>query len=199
MDTGRIIKNVILPISFLDNREEKYMEKLSEILHRYNGSRAGTGPAKLLNHLYLGNLSDAFDVELLKKLKITGIINCAAVKDYSAIEDNPYEEGSGITEYVEFEALDNPSYPMLRHYKHAEQFINRVKDAGGRVLVHCELGINRSGALCVAYMMVTQDLTLLEAVRAVKAERSVLLTNQGFVKQLYNFAEERELLYKNRE
>ena len=130
---------------------------------------------------------------------MTHIINCAATKDYSTeLKDNPYPEDSGIEEYLEFEALDNDGYPILRHCRDTRLFIDRAMRMGGRVLIHCEMGVNRSAALCIAYLMEHQDLTLIQAIREVKISRPVILLNESFRRQLYNFAEERRLLYQER-
>ena len=130
---------------------------------------------------------------------MTHIVNCAATKDYAAeLKDNPYPEDTGIEEYLEVEALDTVGYPILRHYRDVRLFIDRAMRNGGRVLVHCEMGVNRSAALCIAYLMEHQDLTLIQAIREVKISRPVILLNEGFRRQLYNFAEERRLLYQDR-
>ena len=126
-------------------------------------------------------------------------MNCAAHKDYSRqLVDNPYDESSGVEGYLEFEADDNEGYPIMRHYRAARLFIDRAMRLKGRVLVHCEMGVNRSAALCVAYLMEHRDLTLIQAIREVKIDRPVILTNTGFRKQLYQFADERRLLYPDK-
>ena len=132
---------------------------------------------------------------LLRRLKITHVLNCAASKDYSSkLVDNPYAED--MIAYEEFEACDNEGYPILMHFGRARDFINEARRQRGRVLVHCEMGVNRSGALCIAYMMVEERLPLLQALRRAKLERPVILVNEGFQKQLIKFAMERDLLKK---
>ncbi|KAK2142965.1 hypothetical protein LSH36_891g01007 [Paralvinella palmiformis] len=180
--------------------EKRYLEKMMAILTRTNpGSRCNRGPTLVLDHLYLGNMADAHDIKLLKRLKITHIVNCAATKDYSSeLKDNPYPEDTGIDDYLEFEALDNEGYPILRHYRDTRLFIDRARRLGGRVLIHCEMGVNRSAALCIAYLMEYQDLTLIQAIRDIKISRPVILLNESFRRQLYSFADERRLLYPER-
>jgi len=62
------------------------------------------------------------------------------------------------------------------------------------VLVHCALGINRSAAVCVGYMMVDRRLSLLDATRIIKARRRIVLANKSFQRQLVGFARTRGLL-----
>jgi hypothetical protein len=64
----------------------------------------------------------------------------------------------------------------------------------GLVLVHCAAGINRSGALAVAYVMHRERMPLLEAARHCAAQRGPLLWNRGFREQLVQFARAEGLL-----
>ena len=133
---------------------------------------------------------------LLRRLGITHVLNCAGKKDYSRkLVDNPYADD--MIAYEEFEADDNEGYPIMMHFTRARAFINQAKRTGGRALVHCEMGVNRSGALCIAYMMVEERLTLLQALKRAKIERPVILCNEGFQKQLIGFARDQGLLQRN--
>ena len=109
---------------------------------------------------------------------------------------NPYKNlDCGVLEYLEIDTLDNETFPILRgSYDKAKQFINSAKEKGGRVLVHCELGMNRSITICLAYMVDGGGMKLLEAVESILGDRPNILTNQGFRKQLVEFAEKRNLL-----
>jgi len=60
--------------------------------------------------------------------------------------------------------------------------------------VHCALGINRSAAVCVAYLMVERRLALLDATRLIKDRRRIVLANKAFQRQLVRFARTRGLL-----
>lgn len=53
----------------------------------------------------------------------------------------------------------------------------------GRVLVHCHVGVSRSATLVLAYLMLKQKLTLVEAIHVVKDNRGVV-PNRGFLRQL---------------
>ena len=96
--------------------------------------------------------------------------------------------------YEEIEADDTEGYPILTHFIKAKRFVDSAKAIGGRALVHCEMGVNRSGAICVAYMMLHEHNSLFRTLREVKAQRPLLLVNEGFQRQLIEFAEEHDLL-----
>lgn len=53
----------------------------------------------------------------------------------------------------------------------------------GKVLVHCARGISRSATLALAYLMIKERLTLVEATEAVRRHRNIL-PNIGFLNQL---------------
>lgn len=53
----------------------------------------------------------------------------------------------------------------------------------GKVLVHCHVGVSRSATLVLAYLMLKQNLSLVEAICAVKDNRGVI-PNRGFLRQL---------------
>ena len=144
-----------------------------------------------------GNKTDAHDHRHLRRQGITHVFNCAAYRDYSRDDFfiSPYEgTTSGVTHYEEIEAQDDEAYPILTHFCQAKRFIDHAKERGGKALVHCEMGVNRSGALCVAYMMIHENNTLFRILREVKLQRPLLLVNEGFQKQLLDFATDRGLL-----
>lgn len=53
----------------------------------------------------------------------------------------------------------------------------------GKVLVHCARGVSRSATLTLAFLMIKEGLTLVEAVEAVRRRRNIL-PNVGFLNQL---------------
>ena len=183
-----------------DEDLEEYQEKIKDILTTMRGGAGcSSGPCQLSEHVYIGARSDAKSPTLLKCYGITHVLNCAGRSSYEDeyFEESPYAKNSGL-EYCAFEAEDNYGYPILMHFLKAKEFIDAAKENGGKVLVHCEMGINRSAAICIAYILVDEKLTLLEVIKRVKRERRVILVNESFQKQLVQFAGERNLLYKDR-
>jgi len=96
--------------------------------------------------------------------------------------------------HVMLQAEDSDRYDITRHFGEAFRFLNAAKRDGGTVLVHCALGINRSAAVCVAYMMVERRLPLLAVTRIIKDRRRIVLANKSFQRQLVGFARNRGLL-----
>ena len=142
----------------------------------------------------IGGYQEAKNVELLAEMGITHVLNCAAHRNSSR---NPYPEWSGIIGYRQFDANDDVYYDIIQHVPAAKSFIDGARRQGGKVLVHCARGINRSGAICVAYMMVDSQQDLIETVQYVKRCRGLVLTNVGFRRQLIGFARKYGLLYSS--
>lgn len=66
----------------------------------------------------------------------------------------------------------------------------RVKEEGGKVLVHCEAGISRSPTICMAYIMKTQRLQLEQAFDVIRQRRAIISPNFSFMGQLLQFESE---------
>ncbi len=173
--------------------EKEYLVKVREILLGEPLKGNLQKPAQLLPHMYIGSQANAESLKLLRSLRITHVLNCAGYKgprkDPNA---NPYE-GLGI-DYHEFKADDTEAYDITKHFDESFTFLDKVKRNKGICLVHCALGINRSGATCVAYLLVHQRWPLLKALDYIKQKRGVVLSNPSFQRQLIHFAHSQELL-----
>lgn len=53
----------------------------------------------------------------------------------------------------------------------------------GRVLVHCAMGVSRSATVVLAFLMICENMTLVEAIQTVQAHRDIC-PNSGFLRQL---------------
>ncbi|XP_076020818.1 dual specificity protein phosphatase 26-like [Genypterus blacodes] len=82
-------------------------------------------------------------------------------------------EGMNIT-YMGIEGRDSCDFDMSVNFQKAADFIHRALSGGGKVLVHCFVGVSRSATLVLAYLMLKQNLTLVEAICAVKDNRGVM-------------------------
>ncbi|XP_037113650.1 dual specificity protein phosphatase 26-like [Syngnathus acus] len=129
--------------------------------------------------LYIGDQHSAENKNDLFKHGITHILNAA----HSQRRGSPnIYQGMKIS-YMGVEANDSCTYDMSVNFQAAADFIHMALSRGGHVLVHCQVGVNRSATLVLAYLMLKQRLTLVEAICAVKENRGVI-PNRGFLRQL---------------
>ncbi|XP_028312820.1 dual specificity protein phosphatase 26-like [Gouania willdenowi] len=129
--------------------------------------------------LYIGDQYSAENQADLSKHRITHILNAAHSKRR---EQPAMYERMGIT-YMGIEAHDSCGFDMSVNFQAAASFIHRALNTGCKVLVHCQVGVSRSATLVLAYLMLKQNLTLVEAICAVKQNRGVI-PNRGFIRQL---------------
>lgn len=61
------------------------------------------------------------------------------------------------------------------------------RKSGQAVLVHCKMGVSRSGSTVIAYAMKQQRWPLDVALAYVKDRRSIVKPNEGFMKQLQTY------------
>ena len=167
--------------------DQPYVERMREILLAEPCRGVPTEPHQLLSHVYIGSQSNAENLRLLRRLGITHVLNCAGFKGpRKQLERSPYE-GLNI-DYYEFKAEDYDTYDIVRHFHEAFSFLDRVYRKGGVALVHCAMGINRSAATCVAYIMHHKSWPLLKVIQMIKDKRRVVLCNKGFQVQLVRYA-----------
>ncbi|XP_051529783.1 dual specificity phosphatase 29-like [Myxocyprinus asiaticus] len=85
--------------------------------------------------------------------------------------------------YHSMEAFYVPSFDMNPFFYSAAKFIkNAMSTLGGKVLVHCVMGLSHSSTLMLAYLMIHEDMTLVEAIKAVAEHRNIC-PNFGFMEQ----------------
>ncbi|XP_026200038.1 dual specificity protein phosphatase 26-like [Anabas testudineus] len=129
--------------------------------------------------LYIGDQHSAENQADLSKHQITHIVNAA----HSKHRGEPDIYNSMRITYMGIEAHDSCNFDMSVNFQAAADFIHRGLSRGGKVLVHCHVGVSRSATLVLAYLMLKQHLTLVEAICAVKDNRGVI-PNRGFLRQL---------------
>lgn len=65
--------------------------------------------------------------------------------------------------------------PLRSSMKQAVEYIDSARRAGGKVLVHCRVGVSRSSTIVLAYVMAHLDLSLAEAYLLVRSRRLNIL------------------------
>ncbi|XP_010874416.2 dual specificity protein phosphatase 26-like [Esox lucius] len=146
-----------------------------------------TGKA-IVNHadevwprLYIGDQHSAMNIAQLANHRVTHVLNANHSKRRDGAE---IYQGTNI-KYLGIEARDSSDFDMSSNFHTAAEFIHRALSRGGVVLVHCAVGVSRSATLVLAYLMLKQNLTLVDSICAVKVTRGII-PNRGFLRQLIN-------------
>ncbi|KAM9313442.1 dual specificity protein phosphatase 1-A-like [Gastrophryne carolinensis] len=136
------------------------------------------GPVEILPFLYLGSAYHASRKDMLDALGITALINVSA---------NCPNHFEGHYQYKSIPVEDSHKANISSWFNEAIDFIDSIKNNGGRVFVHCQAGISRSATICLAYLMRTNRVRLDEAFEFVKQRRSIISPNFSFMGQLLQF------------
>ncbi|NWX42879.1 DS13B phosphatase, partial [Steatornis caripensis] len=176
-------RNSSSPTSSAGNRASYETPALSD-LQRLFWFRGGSDNHvdQVWPNIYLGDAWAARSRTTLQSLNITHILN-AADGPYSINTGAKYYEDLQI-EYYGVEAFDDPSFDLSIFFYNAANFISRaLNTSGGKVFVHCAMGVSRSASLVLAFLMIHENMTLVDALKTVSAHRDIC-PNSGFLSQL---------------
>ena len=152
-------------------------------------------PTDPYNEVYpgiiLGDGTTALCAMKLRSIGVTHVLNTAWGRDRSFGLINTsknFYKAAGI-QFYGIEAIDVPSFSLKRFFQETADFIDEALLSGGKVYVHCQMGISRSSTIVLAYLMIKKGWTAQEAVRTVRARRQII-PNDGFLRQLCQLNEE---------
>ncbi|XP_018415000.1 PREDICTED: dual specificity protein phosphatase 19 [Nanorana parkeri] len=128
--------------------------------------------------LLLGSQDVAQDLDVLKKYKVTHILNVA----YGVENVFPNE-----FTYRKLSILDLPETDITSYFPECFDFIDQTKKEDGVVLVHCNAGVSRAPAIIIGYLMYSEKLNFARAFSVVKNARPSACPNPGFMEQLHKY------------
>ncbi|XP_063789387.1 dual specificity protein phosphatase 19 isoform X2 [Pseudophryne corroboree] len=128
--------------------------------------------------LLLGSQDVAQDLDVLKKYKVTHILNVA----YGV--ENVYPDEFT---YKKLCILDLPETDIVSYFPECFDFIEQAKKEDGVLLVHCNAGVSRAPAIMIGYLMYSEKLNFARAFSIVKNARPSACPNLGFMEQLHKY------------
>ncbi|XP_037968763.2 dual specificity protein phosphatase 13 [Plutella xylostella] len=141
--------------------------------------------------LFVGDAVAAKDKNFLRRMGITHVLNTAEGKRFTQVDtDHLYYRDTSIR-YKGFPMMDMPSTDIAKYFYIAANFIDEGI-SGGRVLVHCMMGVSRSATCAIAFLMIKRGMTLTEALSLCRARRDIH-PNEGFLRQLQQLDRELRL------
>ncbi|XP_062851446.1 dual specificity protein phosphatase 13A family protein [Trichomycterus rosablanca] len=158
------------------------VQQLENILH--GGPVSSHHVDEVWPGLFLGDRVMSQDRYSLWRLGITHVLNASHGRESS---DDFY--GTTV-QYYGVNADDLPTFNISPFFYPSAQFIHQaLSTAGGKVFVHCAVGVSRSAALVLAYLMIHHSFSLVDAILKVKETRWIF-PNRGFLQQLLNLDSE---------
>lgn len=132
--------------------------------------------SRIIDHVYVGNDAVAKNLEVLRENRITHVLNSAGF-----VCPEYFKDDFG---YKTLWLRDNPTEDITSILYNVFDYLEDVREQGGRVLVHCYHGVSRSTSLVIAYIMWREKKSFEDAFQYVKAARGVTNPNMGFAFQL---------------
>ncbi|XP_019115142.2 dual specificity protein phosphatase 13 [Larimichthys crocea] len=154
------------------------LQELEEVLH--SAPRSCRHGDEVWPNLYLGDMFMSHDKLGLWQLGVTHVLNASHGKLCCKGSDDFY--GTTV-KYYGVPANDLPTFDLSPFFYPAAEFIHQALTSGGKVFAHCAVGVSRSAALVLAYLMIHHHLSLLSSVRCVQQKRWIF-PNRGFLRQL---------------
>ena len=141
----------------------------------------GNYPSAVLeDQLYLGGADQAGSAQVLQDLMITHILN---------ITEESFIHVDNSLKCMNISVLDDYEADLLNELPKAIIFINKALKEGGRLLVHCKLGVSRSSTVVLAYLMYSRHWTLMDALGFLRKRRPIIQPNSHFMEQLQQYEE----------
>lgn len=132
----------------------------------------------ILPGLYLSDMYTATSITALAHLGVTHVVSVLRTPHPTRVP--------GIHQlHVPIEDL--PAADLLSHFRDAVDWIDRARETGGVVLVHCMWGMSRSAGIVIAYLMKRERWSLAQAWAHARARRGIVCPNSGFREQLSNW------------
>lgn len=162
----------------------------------YSDRFDGHFPSRILPFLYLGNINHASNALMLKELGITHVVSIgesALVPPKSPSPSTPVgvphsakarlpnnslwlEASLGNIQVLDLPGIADDGIDSIRPFMEAsERFIEQARVTGGKVLVHCRVGVSRSATLVIAFVMKHLGIDLQSAYLLVRARRLNIL------------------------
>lgn len=148
------------------------------------GSAWGVDADEVFPKILVGDQAAARNIAFLKRFGITHVLNAAEGPwpDHCVDLTAQYYTGTSIT-YLGLPLFDSTQVKILPYLGIAAEFIKEALENGKKCLVNCQMGVSRSCSAAMAYLMIYQDMSATEILRAFRKRRDVR-PNDFFMEQL---------------
>jgi len=131
--------------------------------------------SKIFEFMYLGSEWNASNLEELNTNGITHIMNVTREID------NFFPASF---KYLNIREYDVKETDLMKYWDQTNTFVSDCIKTGGKVLIHCKMGISRSASTVCAFAMKHFSWTLDKSLQYIKERRPIINPNEGFRHQL---------------
>uniref|UniRef100_A0A1B6CWU0 Dual specificity protein phosphatase n=1 Tax=Clastoptera arizonana TaxID=38151 RepID=A0A1B6CWU0_9HEMI len=134
-------------------------------------------------NIFIGDENAARSKIFLRRNGITHVVNMAQGKLLGMVDtDQEFYKNTNI-KYMGVCLMDLPVTNISVYFERVADFIENGIKNGGKVLVHCVMGVSRSSTSVLAYLMLKERLSACEALSKIRKIRDIR-PNDGFLFQL---------------
>lgn len=165
-------------------------DRLFTLFEKYAPTRPAGGAAvakefdricsEIEDNLFLGSNTVAKNAELLLQHGITHIVNCAG----TVCRNHHPEKFQYLTLFL----MDGKGEDIECVFLTVLNFMDKATRAGGKILVHCQLGVSRSATILLMFLMWKHKAPLDSVLDIAKSKRSTCSPNASFIVQLLNWS-----------
>ncbi|XP_045130630.1 dual specificity protein phosphatase 3-like isoform X2 [Portunus trituberculatus] len=162
---------------------QKTQVKIRSSHEEYHAAGYGLDMDECYPGLYIGDLGAAKNKTYLQKIGVTHVLNTAQGSEFATVDtDASFYKNVGI-KYMGMKLLDFPSANIAQYFESGADFIEEALSGGGKILVHCFMGVSRSSTIACAYLMLKKNMTAIDAIQTLRRNRAIC-PNEGFLRQL---------------
>ncbi|CAK9817426.1 Dual specificity phosphatase 29 [Anthophora quadrimaculata] len=133
--------------------------------------------------IYIGDAITAKNKKYLKMLGITHILNAAEGKRFGFVNTDKNYYADTTIKYLGLPLADLCTTDISKYFNTAAAFIDEAVSTGGKIFVHCVMGMSRSATCVLAYLMIKKGMQSIDALQTVRKNRYIK-PNFGFLRQL---------------
>jgi len=142
-------------------------------------NKPSAGPSKIYDCLYLGSWKSLADIENLKRLGITGVVNVSSnykiMQEWAEANLKKHVDVDFCFVHLETDYCLPSSFETA--FDTATRFIESHRPRGGKVLVQCNNGIERSASIAVAFVMRQEGLSYTQALAKLRNQGCLIHPN----------------------
>jgi protein-tyrosine phosphatase len=143
----------------------------------------GNACDKMEDGLWLGD-KGVYDKECPEYKRFQTIVTVLIDEEIHRYDVKQYAEKRN---WLRIDLEDDERVDISKHFLHVIKHVDAARNRGDCVLIHCAAGISRSATLMAAYLMWKNRWTAEEALDYIRARRSQIRPNDGFLEQLRMF------------
>jgi hypothetical protein len=156
-----------------------------KIIDESGGSDTVDPITKINDHLFLGQGRTTAYAEILKEIGITHIVSIGRTP-HESVKNGPFFK------FELQDAMDKGSEDLAIHFPTIFEFMRKALRDGGKLFVHCEMGLSRGATVMIAFLRANGYFESLQSTyEYVRQQRPWISPNCGFQQQLRDFFSEK--------